>query len=297
MKPPTPAALGELERAIRHALETGDKSGLRILGYGEISTVVALATADVSYACKRLPPFADHQRAAAYARQIEHYVEVLTGRGLTVVATAVEIIEAGGGHVAFCLQPLLEPGRLLPSYLAEAQQDECRRLLGELYDLILGCITSRVGLDAQISNWAVDDRRGGALSYLDVTTPMLRDDAGREELDLEVHLSSLPWALRGFVRRFMVQSIMDQYFDPRATILDLLGNLHKERLTHLLPLALDLANERVTPPFSHAEVDRYYASDARLWAFLLALRRLDRFWQRRIRRRPYPFLLPGKIKR
>ncbi len=34
-----------------------------------------------------------------------------------------------------------------------------------------------------------------------------------------------------------------------------------------------------------------------MWALLLALRRLDRFWQLKVRRRAYPFLLPGRIER
>jgi len=44
-------------------------------------------------------------------------------------------------------------------------------------------------------------------------------------------------------------------------------------------------------------VRRYYRSDARLWELMLRLRRADRWWQRRIRRRTYPFLLPGHIER
>src|SRR5258707_565462 len=34
----------------------------------------------------------------------------------------------------------------------------------------------------------------------------------------------------------------------------------------------------------------YYRGAARTWSVLQSLRRLDRFWQRRIRRRPNPFL-------
>lgn len=45
------------------------------------------------------------------------------------------------------------------------------------------------------------------------------------------------------------------------------------------------------------DVRRYYARDARMWALLLGLRRLDRWWQLNVRRRPYPFLLPGRIER
>jgi hypothetical protein len=48
---------------------------------------------------------------------------------------------------------------------------------------------------------------------------------------------------------------------------------------------------------SVAEVHDYYRSDARLWSLLLRVRELDRAWQRRVRRRAYPFLLPRETKR
>jgi hypothetical protein len=34
-----------------------------------------------------------------------------------------------------------------------------------------------------------------------------------------------------------------------------------------------------------------------MYALIQRLRRLDRAWQRRVRRRPYPFLLPGPVAR
>ena len=37
---------------------------------------------------------------------------------------------------------------------------------------------------------------------------------------------------------------------------------------------------------------RYFARDRRLWLLMQRLRRADRAWQRRVRSRPYPFLLP-----
>ena len=38
-------------------------------------------------------------------------------------------------------------------------------------------------------------------------------------------------------------------------------------------------------------------SNARLWEIMLRLRLADRWWQRRVRRRIYPFLLPGPTRR
>ncbi|MCB1257728.1 MAG: hypothetical protein KDB26_11520, partial [Microthrixaceae bacterium] len=61
------APLEEVESAVLHALESGDESGLRILGYGEISLVIGWPTQQPAFACKRLPPFADRAAADAYA--------------------------------------------------------------------------------------------------------------------------------------------------------------------------------------------------------------------------------------
>ena len=60
---------------------------------------------------------------------------------------------------------------------------------------------------------------------------------------------------------------------------------------------LDAANDVVSPAVTEDEVRSYYRSDARLWEVMLRLRRADRWWQATVRRRPYPFLLPGPIAR
>jgi len=152
----------------------------------------------------------------------------------------------------------------------------------------------RVGLDGQLANWA---RVEGEWVYLDVTTPLLRDDGGRDRLDADVFLAMLPGILRGLVKRFLLHAITATYFDLRTVALDLLGNLHKERLAEHVAAGVDVANRRLERPLSVREVRSYYARDARLWAWLLWLRRADRWWHLRVRKRVYPFLLPGRIER
>ena len=110
-------------------------------------------------------------------------------------------------------------------------------------------------------------------------------------------LRALPAVLRPAVRRWVVPDLLRRYRDPRSVVLDLLGNLLKERLDPWVPVALERVGGRLSPAVGEAEVRRVYASDARLWEVLLRLRRLDRAWQRRVRRREYPFLLPGRIDR
>ena len=60
---------------------------------------------------------------------------------------------------------------------------------------------------------------------------------------------------------------------------------------------LAAANQHLDAPLTGEEARRYYRRDAMMWALLQRLRRADRWWQRRIRRRRYPFLLPGRIER
>ena len=284
-----------LEAAVCRALDTGDESGLRVLGYGEISTVVALETPAGTFACKRLPPFPGEAPLSAYRACLTDYLSRLAGAGIDVVPTTLEALPRGDGRItAWCVQPILRAADLLPKYLAGCDEVEAVRVFEVLLERIERCVGPRLGLDGQLSNWALVE---GRLTYLDVTTPMLRDEAGRDLLDMDLFLASLPWLLRGLVKRFMLAGILGKYFVPRGVVVDLLANLYKERLERLLPPFLAKAQGRFTPAITEEKVRGYYADDARTWALLLAVRRFDRWWQRKIRRRTYPFLLPGNIER
>ena len=90
----------------------------------------------------------------------------------------------------------------------------------------------------------------------------------------------------------VAHSVMAQYHDARTVLLDAASNLVKERLDRWLPAFLQAASARVSPPIDEGEVRRYFARDKKLWLLMQRLRRGDRVWQRRVRRRDYPFLLP-----
>jgi hypothetical protein len=291
-----PEELATLDAAIDHALASGDESGIDVLGYGEISSVIRYRFDAGEYACKRLPLFDSQARFEGYRETFGKYLSALDSRGIRVVPSALTSYPRDDGQVAgYCLQPALPGDSLAPARLAAVSSSaEAAAMFGELLDHILDTVGGTVGLDGQLSNWVVVD---GELAYLDVTTPMLRDTFGRELLDEELFLASLPWALRRIVRTFMLQDILETYYNPRSVIVDLLGNLYKERLDKWIDPFLALANRRLDKEISAGEVRAYYRSDARTWALLQRLRHADRFWQRKIRRRVYPFLLPGKIER
>lgn len=287
--PITDAELEVLERDVLAALAAGDASRLTLLGEGEISLVLA-GGEDRSWACKRLPPFPGAAAAERYASTIERYLGELAGRGIDVVDTTVRSVAGDPGRtVLYCVQPILPPD-VLGVAVARRDPELGGELLERIVDVVLGSVDERFGLDAQLSNWALVD---GRPVYLDVTTPLLRDGAGVTELDTDVFLASLPWLLRPAVRRFVVPGIIARYHDPRVVVLDVAANLLRERLGHLVPVVVDAADGRVVPTLDDGEIRRDRHLDMVTWGALQAVRRADRTWQRRVRRRPYPFLLPS----
>ncbi len=292
--PPEIADLDRLEAAFEEAFATGGHGDLDVVGYGEISCVVAWPSPGGLAVCKRLPPFSSAARLDAYSALFRDYVAQLEHAGIRVLPTTLQTVGGDGVRVAYLVQPALPEGELMPAVLASASEKEAVGLLDAMAAAAAQAICATVGFDAQVSNWALCD---GELFYFDLTTPMLRAADGRDLLDTRLFVASLPWPARWPVQRFLARSILDEYFDRRTALLNLLANLIKERLRGLLPAALDVVNRHVAPPITPREVERYYRSDARLWAVLQRLRRVDRAWQLRVRRRPYPFLLPGPISR
>ncbi len=297
MRPIPEDELAAFEDLVESALERGDERGIDIIGYGEVTTVLALDSSVGRRAVKRMPPFASAAQAETYENLVRRYVEALRAGGLEPVETQLQRVERKGGRVVvYCVQPSLAPGELAPAYVRELDEASARECCERIYDAIAGVVSERLAPDGQLSNWAFVGER---LLYLDVTTPFMRDEQGREMLDWEHQLRALPALVRPPVRWWVAPHLLDKYYTLRGQIVDLLGNLIKERLEHLLEPLIALANERLhfDPPIDEREVRRYYAGDARAYAFIQAARRADRWWQRRVRRRVYPYFLPPPIDR
>jgi hypothetical protein len=287
--------LAALDAAVTRAFSTGDPSGLEVLGYGEISAVVAWASDGRSWACKRLPPFPGRADADRYSALFEEYLATLQARGVKVVPSTLQRLNRDDGKVViYCVQPLLPAAQLAVRILERSNAAEARALFETVLGRIVAVVSPQVGIDGQLSNWWVT---GDEVAMLDVTTPLLKDAAGRNRLDMELFLAAVPAPVRPLFRRYVVPSVVDKYHDPRGVTLDLVANLIKEGLeSHIGPF-LEIANRRLSQPIEAAEVRRYYAGDARVWTAWQALRRADRFVRLRLLGQPYPFLLPGRIER
>jgi len=292
--PHTDVDLEALDAVVEKAIRTGEPNGLHVLGYGELTLVVGWPSDSPAVAAKRLPLFRDEAQLERYRVVLERYVAALRERGVPVAATELRRpSHAGPGRLhaglsAYIVQPFLPRERMLNRVLREAEHERGARLLASLAAMVAGSVDGDVGLDAQAANWSVDGER---LVTVDVSTPLMREAGGRDVLDLDLFLSIYPWALRPALAR-IAHGLMTQYHDPRTVLVDVASNLIKERHERWLPALLEAAGAHVSPPIGEGEVRRYFAKDKRLWLLMQRLRRADRAWQRRVRRRPYPFLLP-----
>jgi hypothetical protein len=287
--------LQQLDSLVEHALASGDEGELPVLGYGEISLVLSWPAKSPRFACKRLPVFPSGERFDFYRHTLDDYVAALEAGGVRVAETEMRAVERSDGTVAgYVVQPILSRRALAPQVLRGADPATGHPLVEELVDTAAAVVGPRLGLDAQLANWVWEEQR---LTYIDVSTPLIWSHDGRPRLDMELIAEAFPGLLRWPLRRFVAPRILDTYRDLRKVFLDVTGNLLKERLDSWLPTFLDYLNRHTEKPLTDQEVRAYYRSDARLWATLLRLRKLDRAWRRRIRRRPYPFLLPRRVER
>lgn len=295
----------------------------RVLGFGEISTVLQIDAAgqeDLAY--KRMPMFKNAAEAIRYESLYEAYLGALARAGIEVVPGAfAALLERDGRVVAYIAQEKLASGAVAHQAIHALPPAEIRRLflavltetnkLFEFNRAEAGRVA--LGFDAQISNWAISDYEPGAarlpdpisLRYFDTSTPLIRLD-GVEQLDPELFLRSAPSFLVWIIRLFLLEDVMNRYYDRRQVIIDVIANFYKEGRPELIPELVSEANEVLTAaadlsgepddPLTTAEIAAYYKEDARTWRIYLAFRKVDRSLHALLGK-PYPYLLPDKVKR
>jgi hypothetical protein len=270
---PSTARLLELDDAVEALLLRGHRGSLESIGAGEMTCVLAWD----GFACKRLPPLADRTRLDRHGALILEYVDRLKATGIEVIETAVQIIDRSGYAVGYVVQPQLTPATLLPAFMATQAPSEALALAAKVFDAVERATGSGIGIDANLSNWAVKD---GRPLYLDVSTPMLRDAAGHHRLDSDLFVSTMPRLLQGLVRRFFVNDLLDRYYLPRSVFENLLGDLPNCGLENLTMPLLEDVNRRLSTPLTTAHIDAYRREDRLTWGLIRWSLRLERRWRR-----------------
>ncbi len=290
----------------------------QVLGYGEISTVIAIAEGDPTLAYKRMPLFRSAQEAADYVTLYEASMAVFADMGVRIVPGNMVWFEGINGRyfVIYLVQEKLQTQSIAHKVIHRLDAAQSQTLIDGIFDAFEKVFAFNahhedmleLGLDGQLSNWAVCgfDPESGALpqplelAYLDTSSPLLRRN-GVEQLNAEIFLRNAPFFLRSILKAIYLEDLVTRYYDLRLVTIDLLGNLYKEQKADLVPDLLALANDRFAEngrfaPITLQEIEAYYQQDAFIWRLYLGTRRFDR-WLHRLFRQPYPYILPGKIQR
>jgi len=296
---------------------------VKVLGYGEISTVLEIMTDTMGdLACKRMPMFKNETEVENYLKVYEQYLRVLEHQiGLNLIPSKTAWIKdpeservivyilqekkpSGNiGHHAIHKFPKADVLNLVNAVLREMKKvfDFNRDHRGEL----------ELGLDGQISNWAIlgfdpqdpELEEPVELAYFDTSTPLTRKN-GQEQLNPELFLRSAPSFLVWILRLFFLEDVMTRYYDFRRVAVDLIANFYKEQRPELIPDLIDEVNSLLSSehpggeyePITIKEVRGYYREDALIWRFYLAFRKVDRTLHRLLGR-SYPYVLPEKVQR
>lgn len=288
--------LERLENEVQRATVRGDIEGLQLIGYGEVTTVLRLDTADGSFACKRLPRFRDATLANAHSDVVNDYIERLAHLGVDTIATEVVSLEQSDGSVfLYCVQPIIDASTIGPNCMRTMTVDDATTAFGAILDRLQSSVTNEIAPDGQLSNWAFTDE---GLVYLDVSTPFVRHEDGSLALNWDPFLGVAPWPFRGYYRS-KIPEVVSVYHDLRGQLIDLLANMRKEKIDHLLAAFIPFVNERIEfdRPITMDEVKKYYNENADTYALLLRVKQVDRWFHRSILRKPYPYILPPTIER
>jgi len=293
-----------------------------VLGYGEMSTVFSIGEeGHRDFAYKRMPIFNNMDEADKYITMYDEYNDLLTNTiGITVPPFDAAMIEDDEGLlVMFGVQKILDPDSISHKVIHAVTDDEImlmvRLILRELKKIWFFNNKKEkleIGIDGQISNWAVKDFDPNnpkitdktKFFFFDTTTPFIKKD-GVEQMDPELLLRAAPSFLLWVIRWLFLEDVMTRYYDFHLVVVDIIANFYKEQRKDLIPALIDVANDFFEneakdlniEPITRKIVDSYYKEDAMIWRLWMFFRKIDRFIRTKITRKGYPFILPGKVKR
>ncbi len=314
--------LQDFERSLDPLHPQSSRIPCHVLGYGEISTVFEIRIDGLQdLAFKRMCCFKTLDELKPYVDTYLEYNRVLESQvGLHLPPYGYAyFIRENGSPVFYIIQQQLPPASIGNQALKHLPPQQ----IVHLFELVLtelhkvwafnrshvGC---QVGIDGQISNWAIegfDAQHPGlgqevTLLYIDTSTPLMRL-AGIEQLNAELFLRSAIPYLVWILRLLFLQDVLTRYYDPRKVTIDLIANFHKEQRPELIPELVVAANAYIAGAgaglsldvIAEKEVSDYYREDELIWRLYLGMRRFDRFVRKKMLHLDYPYILPGKIKR
>ncbi len=317
---------------------------IKVIGFGEISLVFEIVNDPLgAIAYKRLPIFDSVVQVEHHIEIYKQYTELFRGLGVNMPAygaawvyrqpsknqadslkqqknsAKTDLSSSLTPITLYCAQQKLPAESIGNAVIHKVSEEDVKRLVRavlretkKVWDHNLAHPENAVGMDTQISNWALIDYvpanpqvvENQQLYYLDTTTPLFRVN-NVEQIEAKLFLKSAPGFLRWTLEGSVLTGVVNRYYDWRLTTIDIIANFYKEQRPELIPGLIEVANDffakeasaHKIPPITKEELDKYYKSDKRIWNVFQTFRRLDRWIKTKIRRKKYDFYLPGKIKR
>ena len=286
-----PIDFTKVEAVVGDAIQRRSTTGLRLLGHGEVSLVLAWPSTDSAAALKRVPPFRDAIRARQYVKACERFFDVLNTADIAIWPTTLHtIVRDDGRVVVYHRQPIADVSQLGTYVLRSTEAVDDHPLLLAIADATVRVCAPTIGFDVQMANWLWD---GTTAAQIDFTSPFLLVDARNELVyDSQVFLEEYPFVVRRYLKRELT-AIVQRFTTPEGALGDLVANLLKEDLVNWVDPAISTFNRRLGLHLQRAEVQKMFEADAKLFPIVLRLKKGQRWWLTGTGRR-YEQLLPEK---
>lgn len=283
---------------------------LKVLGFGEISTVVEIQDLKNklknNFVYKKLPVFNNYPDIKQYKKVFFGYLKLLKDLKINLPLQELKIVK-NKNFIVFVKQEKLNTESIGNKLIHKLPKNKCLFFIEEIFVQLLKIYNFnisqekiKIGIDGQISNWALENNK---IFYLDITSPLYRIN-NIEQINPEIFLKSSPLPLRILIKKFFLQDVLDRYYNFRLIIIDLIANFFKEDKKELIKPTIKLANNFIIKnineelkKINYKEVKDYYKLDAFIWKFFQFSRKVDKFIITKIFKKKYDILLPEKIKR
>lgn len=283
---PTTEDLAQLEARVRAALDSGDYSSLRIIGFGEISVGFGWPDSEPAWICKRSPAFTAAE-FASYRDLVTSYVAELRVTGIDVVETDVLGVRRAKDTIGYLVQPLLPQETLGREVLRRSEPDAEHPFILAVAETV-GYASAQLSIDAQITNFSWD---GTTATLLDVGTPFMWQPNGELRLDLVPFTKTIPAPLRSMLRSEIVD-VVERWKQSRGVGADIVANLLREGLDDWVEPMIDaltavIPGDRIT----RAEAQALLDEDLKTFPRIAKLKKVQRAFRTRVQRKPYDFFV------
>lgn len=283
--------LHEVETAIAAAIRGGGIAGLRLLGHGEISIVLAWPQAEPTVALKRVPPFRNAAEARRYVDACQGFFDTMREANVAIWPTELlTLVRADGKAVVYHRQPIADAAQLGSNVLRNATPADSHPLLDAIADAASRVCGPTVGFDVQLANWLWD---GTTATQLDFTSPFTLTPGGKDiTYDSHAFLQEYPVLMRPYLKRELTK-IIRRYTTAEGALADMVSNMLKEGLDVWVDPAIATINQRLGTTLQREAAQAMLDEDRKFMPMVLKLKKSQRWWLHHTGRR-YEALLPDE---